>query len=479
MVSSIKPSAATTSATDAGTSTARKLVIFVAILILVAAVVAVTLLRSGRDKVTVQTVRAARQDIAAVVTASGEITPKTYADISPNNVGQITDLYVQEGDRVHKGELLAKLWNVQQAAQVAGMQASIKTGQVNLQAQEAAVGTAQANLASSTALLAQATQNWQRSQALYKDQLLARSDYQSQEAAYKTAVAQVQVSQAALKQSQAQVASQQAQIQQAQSNLRSASDALTRTEFTSPLDGIVTYLPVHVGDTVVMGIQNSPGSVLMRVADMSVVTAEVQVDETDIANVRPGQPATVTIDAFGDQKFPAHVTEVGDTAILRSTGAAASSNGADAQQAKDFKVVVQLDSPPADIRPGLSSTANITTATAANALAVPLQAVVERDPSQLTPPNPNAPPVPQPVKAKKEQPIQGIFVVDPSTQTANFVPVATGITGVDHIQVLTGLKPGQEVVTGPYSALRTLANHAKVKVDNSVAAIAASAAPSN
>src|SRR6185437_2548080 len=320
-------------------STGKKLIIFAVMVLVLGGVIAVSLSQSGRDRTVVQTAVAAKQDLSAIVTASGEITPKTYADISPNNVGQITDLYVQEGDRVHKGELLAKLWNVQQAAQVAGMQASIKTGQANLQAQEAAVGTAQANLASSTALLAQATQNWQRSQALYKDQLLARSDYQSQEAAYKTAVAQVQVSQAALKQSQAQVASQQAQIQQAQSNLRSASDALTRTEFTSPLDGIVTYLPVHVGDTVVMGIQNSPGSVLMRVADMSVVTAEVQVDETDIASVKVGQPATVTIDAFGDTIFPARVTEVGDTAILRSTGAAASSSGSDAQQAKDFKVV--------------------------------------------------------------------------------------------------------------------------------------------
>jgi HlyD family secretion protein len=473
MVSTIKPSAATTSATDAGTSTARKLVIFVAILILVAAVVAVTLLRSGRDKVTVQTVRAARQDIAAVVTASGEITPKTYADISPNNVGQITDLYVQEGDRVHKGELLAKLWNVQQAAQVAGMQASIKTGQANLQAQEAAVGTAQANLASSTALLAQATQNWQRSQALYKDQLLARSDYQSQEAAYKTAVAQVQVSQAALKQSQAQVASQQAQIQQAQSNLRSASDALTRTEFTSPLDGIVTYLPVHVGDTVVMGIQNSPGSVLMRVADMSVVTAEVQVDETDIANVKVGQPATITIDAFGDTVFPAHVTEVGDTAILRSTGAAATSaTGSDAQQAKDFKVVVQLDAPPADIRPGLSCTAKITTATAHNAVVVPLQSVVEREPSQLNPPKNGAPAITSAASslASKETPVQGVFIVDAKTGTAVFAPAATGVTGIDHVQILSGVKAGDEVVSGPYSQLRDLANHAAVKVDNSTAA---------
>lgn len=438
---------------------------------------AVSLSQQGKDRVTVQTVTAQTQDITALVTASGEITPKTYADISPNNVGQITDLYVKEGDHVKRGQLLAKLWNVQEAASVAGMTASMHTQQANLAAQEAALGTARANVQRDTAQLAQITQDWRRAQALYEDQLLARSDFDAKQATYKTAEAQLAVSQASLKQVQAQVQAQQAQIRQATASLSSAKDALSRTEFTSPLDGIVTYLPVHVGDTVVMGIQNSPGSVLMRVADMSVVTADVQVDETDIANVHVGQPATITIDAFGDQTFPAHVTEVGDTAILRSTGAAAtSSTGSDAQQAKDFKVVVQLDTPPPNIRPGLSCTANITTATARNVVAVPLQAVVERDPSQLKPQNPNAPPVFAPVAAKKETPIQGIFVIDPGTQTVVFTPATTGITGVDHIQVLTGIKSGQEVVTGPYAALRNLANHARIKVDNSLQAQAAAAA---
>lgn len=458
-------------------TTGKKLAIFIAMVLVLGGVVAVSLTQQGKDKVTVQTVRAQRQDIVALVTASGEITPKTYADISPNNVGQITDLYVKEGDHVKAGQLLAKLWNVQEAAQVAGMQASLKTSQANLAAQQAALGTAQANLDRDTAQLAQVTQDWRRSQALYEDQLLARSDYETKQAAYKTAEAQLQVSQAALKQTHAQVDALQAGINQSEANLRAASDALSRTEFTSPLDGIVTYLPVHVGDTVVMGIQNSPGSTLMRIADMSVVTAEVQVDETDIANVRPGQPATITIDAFGDQKFPAHVTEVGDTAILRSTGAAAtSSTGSDAQQAKDFKVVVQLDTPPSDIRPGLSCTAQITTATAPNAISVPLQAVVERDPSQIHLPPPGTPPPPVNPNAAKEVPVQGIFVINPKTQTAEFTAASTGIAGVDHVQVLSGIHAGDEVVTGPYTALRNLANHAKIKVDNSLAAQAAAAA---
>ncbi len=448
----------------------KKLILFIAMVVLLGGVVAVSLLQQDRNRVTVQTERAGIETIVAQVTASGEISPKTYADISPNNVGQITNLYVKEGDPVHAGQLLAKLWNVQEAAQVSAMQASLKTTQANLAAQRAALGTAQADVYRDTALLAQARQNWRRAQALYEDQLLALSDYQTQEANYKTAVAQLRVSQAAQKQAQAQAASLLAQTNQARANLRSAQDVLSRTEFRSPLNGIVTYLPVHVGDTVVMGIQNSPGSVLMRVADMSVVLAKVQVDETDIAAVRVGQPAEITIDAYGDRRFPGRVTVVGDTAILRSTGAAATSaTGTD--QAKDFKVTIQLDHPPRNVRPGLSCTATITTATAPHAVAVPLQAVVERDPSQLkASPAALDPPAVLNTVTAKQSPIQGIFVVDPKTMTANFVPAATGITGVDHIQVLSGVRAGDEVVTGPYSALRTLADHARIQVDNSLAA---------
>ncbi|MGH9467356.1 MAG: HlyD family secretion protein, partial [Terriglobales bacterium] len=416
-------------------SPGKKLLVFIVIVLVLGGIVAVSLTQQWRDRVSVQTGRALMQNIAAVVTASGEITPKTYADISPTTLGQITNLYVKEGDHVRKGELLAKQWNVQQTAQVSGMKASLKTSQSNLAAQEAALGTAQANVAQYQAQLAQQEQNWRRTQALYEDKLLARSDYDTAEAAYKTALAQLHSAEAALRQSKAQVGSLTSQIAQAKANLSAAQDVLNLTEFRSPLSGLVTYLPVHVGDTVVMGIENSPGSVIMRVADMSVVIADVLVDETDIANVAVGQPATITIDAFGDRVFPAHVIEVGDTAILRSTGAAATSTtGSDAQQAKDFEVKVQLDDPPGDIRPGLSCTANITTATAHNAVTIPLQAIVERNPNQLNPPPPNAPPQAEPAVAKAQTPLQGIFVINGNDMTANFVPVTTGVTGVDRAQ---------------------------------------------
>ncbi|MGH9485933.1 MAG: HlyD family secretion protein, partial [Terriglobales bacterium] len=277
-------------------SSGKKLLVFIVIIVVLGGVIAVSLNQAGRDRVSVQTGRALVENIAAVVTASGEITPKTFADIAPTEgAGQITNLYVQEGDHVQQGELLAKLWNVQQAAQVAGMQASLKTSTANLAAQQAALGTAQADIARDRAQLQQQQQNWRRTEALYEDKLLARSDYDTAEASFKTAQAQLQVSEAALKQARAQIASLKAQIAQAQANLASAQDVLSRTEFRSPLTGTVTYLPVHVGDTVVTGIQNSPGSVIMRVADMSIVIADVLVDETDIANVKVGQPAAITI----------------------------------------------------------------------------------------------------------------------------------------------------------------------------------------
>lgn len=461
-------------------SSGKRILLLFGSVVAAAGLITASVLVSRGRKVTVQTTRAVRGDIAALVTASGEITPKTYADISANALGQITDLYVKEGDHVHTGQVLARLWNIQQAAAVTAAEAAVKTAQANLDAQAATVGTAQAALERDKAQLLQAKDAWARNQALFEDQLIARQDFETDQATYATAVAQEKLSEASLKQQQATYASLEADVNQAQANLKSARDVLAKTEFDSPLDGVVTYLPVHVGDTVVMGIENSPGSEIMRVADMSVVTAEVQVDETDIATIHLGQPATLTIDAFGDKTFHGTVTQVGDTAMLRSTGAAAtSSTGSDAQQAKDFQVVVTLSDPPANIRPGLSCTAQVTTATARQAVSVPLQAIVERDPADLNPAQPgvaeaaSADAVPQ-----KVQPVEGLFVVRQGR--AEFVKAATGVVGVDQIQVLEGVQPGDEIITGPYKALRTLKNHAPVTIDNSGtnAAQAASASSS-
>ncbi len=454
----------------------KKLLWFTLALLLLAGVVVASILHRNQSVTTVQTARVERSTVTARVTATGQIKPKNYADISSNSVGQITRLYVKEGDRVTRGERLAELWNVQQHANVAAMTANLHTLEAQAQAQNAALATSRASLLQSEAQYAQQKANWRRAQGLYHQELISRADYDSALEAYDAAVAQIKLDQARVQQSQATLHSAHMQIRQASAQLQSAKDQLSLTIYTSPLNGRVVYLPVHVGDTAVLGIENSPGSLLMRVADMSVVTAHLQVDESDIEHVKMGQPAMVTIDAYGSREFPGTVTEVGDTALLQSTGVAATTSGGQAnQEAKDFKVVITLNQPPEGIRPGLSCTGHIITAVAHDALSIPIQAIVERDPQQLQPARPGVAEAAAPgTAAKPGKPIQGVFVI--RGQQAVFVPVKTGVTGEDTIQVLNALHPGDQVVTGPYSALRTLKNHARIKINNLNPAAAAAAA---
>jgi HlyD family secretion protein len=246
-------------------------------------------------------------------------------------------------------------------------------------------------------------------------------------------------------------------------------DVLQKTRYVAPFDGVVTNLPVREGETVVIGIQNSPGSTLMSIADMSIITAEVEMDETDIVDLKLGQPAEVTIDAIPNKTFKAVVTEIGDNAIVRSTGVATSQQTTASDEAKEFKVVVTLQNPPNNLRPGLSATAKVTTAMRSSALAIPIQAVTVRKPAELKPASGNgsvqaATAAPSnPTESKTE--IQGVFVVH--NRKVEFVPVQTGISGSNDTEVLSGLKEGDEIVTGPYKVLRTLHPGNTIKVDNS------------
>jgi HlyD family secretion protein len=208
---------------------------------------------------------------------------------------------------------------------------------------------------------------------------------------------------------------------------------------------------------------------------MSLITAEVKVDETDIVNVALGQSGDITIDAIPNKTFKGHVTEIGNTAILRSTGQAASQSAISSQEAKDFKVVLALDNPPDEVRPGLSATAKITTATRKTALTIPIQALTVRQKGDLEPEKKGGvqaagKPDPAAEKARKEE-IQGVFAV--ANGKAVFRKVDTGITGATDIEVLTGLKDGDEIVTGSYKAIRTIRNETKVKVNNEIKVAAA------
>jgi len=434
-------------------------------------IVSITVYQSRKNLVTVQTGKAQKQTLAAVVSASGEIKPKTYVNIGANAFGKITHLYVKEGDRVRRGQLLAQLENVQSAADVNATRASLAAAETDSVAADAAMRTAVADLARAKADAERAKLDWERAQGLFKDALIAKQDFDARKATWEQAEAGLAQAQARLAQAKAQKDSSDKRITQNSANLTRVSDVLRKTTYEAPFDGVITNLPVREGETVVIGIQNSPGSTLMTIADMSVITSEVKVDETDIVNVQLGQPADVTIDAIPRKVFHGKVTEIGNNAIVRSTGVATSQQTSTSQEAKDFKVVVTLTDPPSDLRPGLSSTAKITTATRENVVSIPIQALTVRTRADLQPQSNGkgsvqaaANPPADPSKQKEE--VQGVFVI--RNKKAEFVPVESGISGTTDIEVTKGLQSGDEVVTGSYKVLRTLKPGTTVKVDNTV-----------
>jgi len=449
-------------------ATWKKIAIGAGVAVLLSAIVGFTVYQSHKNVVTVQTGKVQRQDLTSVVSASGEIKPKTYVNIGANAFGKITRLYVKEGDRVRQGQMLAQLENVQSAADMDAMAASLEAARTDAIAADAALNTALADLNRAKSDAERSELDWSRAQGLFKDALIAKSEYDSQKAAYQAAQAGLAQAQARVSQAKAQKDSAERRITAANANLTHAADVLKKTTYAAPFAGVITNLPVREGETVVIGIQNSPGSTLMTLSDMSVVTAEVRVDETDIVNVHLGQPADVTIDAIPNKLFKAVVTEIGDNAIVRSTGVSSSQQTGSSQEAKDFKVVVTVQSPPSDLRPGLSATARITTATKANALAIPIQALTIRRSEDLVPVNEKnsvEAAVRPKTSAEDKAEIQGVFVI--RNHKAEFVRVESGIAGTTDIEVLKGLNEGDEIVTGSYKVLRTIRPGTGVKVDNS------------
>ncbi|MGC2661853.1 MAG: efflux RND transporter periplasmic adaptor subunit [Bryobacteraceae bacterium] len=460
-----------------------KALILIGLLVIVAGAVFGSIKYSQRGIVTVQTGKVTRNDLASIVTASGEIKPRNYINIGANTQGpaQITAILVKEGDHVRKGEVLARLADAQPQADLHSQQAALNSAMADSSASEAAVKSyedaitvAQAQQQHDAADLEQKKLDFARSQQLFDQKLIARQDFESKKYAYDTAVAtlaesksKVDQARAQRAQAAAQLASAQRKIAQSQAMVARQADVLSQYEAVAPLDGEVTDLPVRVGETVVPGIQNSASSTIMTIADMSIITAEVNVDETDIVSVKMDQPADVSIDAIPNRTFKGKVIEIGDTAIVRSTGVAASQSTTSSQEAKDFKVTIALDIPEDLVRPGLSCTAKITTATRARALSIPIQALTVRTKGQLETPKPGAPPPQQmdlaALKASKEE-IQGVFVVN--GDKAQFRKVDTGITGTTDIEVLSGLKDGDQIITGSYSVIKSLRNDARIKVDN-------------
>jgi HlyD family secretion protein len=450
--------------------TKKKVILIAAGVVLALAIVGFSVTQTQRNLVTVQTGKVVRQDIASSVTASGEIKPKLEVNVGANAMGRITRLFVNEGDHVHKGQVLAQLENVQSASDVALAKAGLDSSITDQVGAEASLKTAQSALKSSSADYAQKKQDYERNDSLYKAGLISTADFEAKKAAYEMAAATMAEDQSRVTQARAQLDSDQGHVAQARATLTHNTDVLSKTTYTAPFDGVVTYVPVHAGETVVMGIQNSPGSTLMTLADMSVITAEVQVDETDIVNVKLGETAEVTIDAMPGKTFKGEVTEIGDNAIVRSTGLATSQSTSSSQEAKDFKVVVTLKDPPANVRPGLSATAKITTGIQSQTLTIPIQAVTIRDKSELEAPDKSKKKTQAAVNPaeKKKDEVQGVFVVL-SNKKVQFCPVETGLVGSTDIEVKSGLKEGDEIITGSYKVLRTIRNGTGVKIDNSIA----------
>jgi HlyD family secretion protein len=459
-------------------TTKKKVLIAAAVVVVVSSTVGYSVVTRNRGVTAVQTGRVVRQDLTESVAATGEIRPKKYVNVSSNMMGRIVELPVKEGDQVRNGGLLVQLESIQSEADVSAAEASLDAAQTevegmsaSIRSAEAAVTSAKAEISRAEADLARAKQNFERMERMSKEGLIAKDAYDRAKADHDISSAQLNASNARLAQAQAQhsqVLSQRdstaLRIAQQRAAVTRARDQYSKTTIRSTLDGIITYLPVNEGEIAIVGVQNQPGTVLMTIADMSVITAELKVDETDIVNVKVGQEAKIKVDALGDRELIGHVSEVGNSALNR-TGTAATTTVAGSQEAKDFKVVVTLDNPPAELRPGLSATASIVTASRQRVLAVPIQALTIRefdtDPAPEVKPDAKRDPAAERARKKVEK--EGVFTVKDGV--AVFREVKAGITGTTDLEIVDGLTEGEEIVTGPYQVLRTLKENTRIKIE--------------
>jgi HlyD family secretion protein len=441
-------------------TTGKKILIALGI-ILVGGAVAAANLWFGRDaSLTVTTEAIKTRDLEAIVSASGKIQPKRLVQIAAETSGRVVDLAVNEGDRVAKGQFLLQIDPRLLRTRVDSGTASLSAAEASLEQQRQAIQTSRVQLD-------QAQKNLARQQELWKQELTTREALERSEN-------DVRGAESSLKERERQVNAQEARIGQERAGLESARYDLSKVRIESPIDGIVTRRNIQEGETAVIGTMNNAGTVLLTLADMGVIQAEVEVDETNIPYVTVGQLAKVTIDALPDKTFNGHVTEIGNSPI-QATGAAAGS-----RQATNFKVVVVIDADIPNVRPGFTCTADITTATRKDVAAVPIPAVAVRElvfdanghvvkaqtdrrrrPSSVEPVASAA--ELKPGQARKE--VEGVFVV--RSGKVEFVPIKMGIAGDKYFEVLSGLEPGDDVVTGPYNSVRNIQEGTAVKVDTS------------
>ena len=408
--------------------------------VLLIALVGVNLGRTRERGTPVEMAKVGRQDLTAVVTASGTIDAKEAVNISATVLGKITRLDVAEGDTVTQGQFMLEIDPTEYASTVRSYEAAVRTSQADLRLSEA-----QAD---------KATLDLERARALFQQGLHSQEQLTIAETAERVQRATVEASRSRLNQ-------QVAGLDQSRHNL-------SRCTITAPMAGLVTRLNVKEGESAIMGTINNPGTVLAVISDLGLLEARVQVDETEVVKVAVGQLAKIEIDAFPDTSFVGHVSEIGNSPIL--TG------GGTGQQAVDFEVKIALDNRVPDVRPGLTAKAEITTAERKQVVAAPMGAVTARkwppDPKLTRGGRRGAKSTPAPAPAdtsakagkgkEKEKEKEGVFVVE--NGVASFRPVKLGIAGDDAFEVIEGLTGGEMLVTGPFRRLRDLQHGDKVKV---------------
>jgi HlyD family secretion protein len=442
--------------------TKKKKILLAGLLTIVLAAIAIANLSFQRTTATSVTVeKIARRDLESIVSASGKIQPKKQVNISAETMGKVVNLQVNEGDRVKAGQLLLQI-------DPRNLETAVQNREANLASQRSRLEQTKASVENAKLALQTAKDALARAVAQAEQGLISRFELERAQNDHKRAETDLQVMQQSVR-TQEQV------IKVDEANLESAKLDLNKVRIVSPIDGIVTRRNVEEGETAVVGTMNNAGTVLLTIADLSVIETEIEVDETDVPNVRIGQPAKVTIDAVQDKTFPGRVTEVGNSPIQTGTAAAG--------RATTFKVTVTIDGVVPNVRPGFTCTAAITTATRTQAIAVPMQAMTLREMTvddkgeivraptpargarprtSTTPPaSTTATNGPDPKADQKRKELEGAFVARDGR--AVFLPVKTGIAGDKYFEVLEGLKEGDDVITGPFNSVRGLRDGEEIK----------------
>jgi len=398
----------------------RKKPLIILAIVLVLGAIVIANLQSRREKTVKVTIdKVQKQDLTSLVSASGEVKPKKNINISAQVPGRIIKIGVIEGQEVKTGDFLLKLDSTQYEA--------------NADRDQNFIRAANADLIQSEARLKRDKSSFDRQQKLYDDNLISKDQLEAAKAQYDVSVAQTNAIEF--------------QIKQAEASLKSTMDSLAKTTYTSPIDGVITSLQVEEGEVAIIGTMNNPGTVMLTIADLSVMEVEVEVDETDVIGVSMGQDADIRVDAMPGTVFKGKVTEIGSSALQKTTA------GVSTQESKDFKVVVTLDNPARKLKPGLSASADIIVAQRKQVLAVPISSLVLREKENV---DKNAP-----ASAREEE---GVYAVQ-SGGRVKFAQVGKGITGGMMIEVTSGIQEGQEIVTGPYASLRGLKDGVLVKAE--------------